>query len=919
MNAPKMSSNRTAISNYLGIATIPDLRPGTYKLTETIKDGWATQRSPRSVEINPGEQSHQELINTPNSIKICTNSYLENKTFPDIIYQITPASGSLGTIQTSPTDSLGCTGYTDLPSGKCKVDLKPRLGCKLVKSIPPVEFYSGQEISLTVTVAKTGALRILKKDSEGLPIKGITFSISGSDPNITSPTVPTDDAGTIIVSDLLPGEYTITEIIPENLKGKWRPQTEISQRVTLGPAGIATVQFINEQLLTLRITKSDDNTKRGLPGWMFTIEGPEGVKRVGPTNSQGIIDVNVIPGKYIVTEEVSQDTQPGWVCTTQNPLPVQISSKLLNEAKFSNKVNRLIITKFNDKNMNGKLDDFEDGLTGWDFTLKGPNSLAITPEPTNVSGTTILESLTPGEYIVTEIPQSGWTNTTPSNRSVSIKAGEKQEVAFGNIKSNSIEIRKFNDTNRNGLVDTDEGGLSGWVFTIRGSNGYLATTKPTNADGIATVEGLLPGNYTVTENLLEGWLSTTPSAMSVSLGFGNRQRLTFGNYYCSKCHRITDSPKIESNSNPELVVIKKVSNISAEKIDKDNGYVVNYNITLCPSRGLSNIAAIPTDIVIAVDNSPSMNASKRSAIAGVQKLVEDIRAHDKLNVTRVGLVSWSDKNNSRIEVPLTNNYDRIIATASSIRFAEGDLTNFKIGLNTSLDAFKKAGTIVGRDKKIVIITDVNEDAYQKSVNVMDAGYSDYAIFAVVVGDNNETEPSKMLDALSRGHNGYVVSVNDLSGLGGILTRMATAGSRIKNVHLVEVLPNYLVLLNSTTKDDKGQVRLNGDSRDWATTTIDWDIGDLSDCWTTDFQAVFCWKLPADVNQPRQISFANYTDEKGVGKTIELPQHEINIVSAMSQKSQEVPANMEEKQQPGFEALFAAIGLYIAGFLCRRRC
>ena len=358
--------------------------------------------------------------------------------------------GRSGTIQTSPTDSLGCTGYTDLPSGKCKVDLKPRLGCKLVKSIPPVEFYSGQEISLTVTVAKTGALRILKKDSEGQPIKGITFSISGSDPNITSPTVPTDDAGTITVSDLLPGEYTITEIIPENLKGKWRPQTEISQRVTLGSAGIATVQFINEQLLTLRITKSDDNTKRGLPGWMFTIEGPEGVKRVGPTNSLGIIDVNVIPGKYIVSEEVSQDTQPGWVCTTQNPLPVQISSKLLNEAKFSNKVNRLIITKFNDKNMNGKLDDFEDGLTGWNFTLKGPNSLAITPEPTNVSGTTILESLTPGEYILTEVPQSGWTNTTPSNRSVSIKAGEKQEVAFGNIKSNSIEIRKFNDTNRNG-------------------------------------------------------------------------------------------------------------------------------------------------------------------------------------------------------------------------------------------------------------------------------------------------------------------------------------------------------------------------------------------------------------------------------------------------------------------------------------
>ena len=915
LDAPKMSINRTAISNDQGIAILPDLRPGTYKITETVKDGWATKRSPRSVAINPGEQSIQEFENTPNSIKICTISYLENKTFPGISFMITPERGSLGTVQTQPTDNSGCTKYTALPSCRCKIDLKPQGGCKLVKPIPFVYLSNGGEESLSVTVAKTGTLRILKKDSEGQPIKGITFSISGPDPNLTSPTVPTDDAGTITISDLLPGEYIINEIIPENLRGKWRPNTEISQKIMLEPAGIATVQFINEQLLTLRITKYDEYTKKGLPGWMFTIDGPEGVKRVGPTNSQGMIAADVIPGKYIVTEEISQTSHPGWVCTSQNPQHVEISSKLPNEVKFGNRVNRIIITKFDDRNLNGKFDNFEEGLMGWNFTIKGPNGQTRTTPPTNTSGMTVLEGLIPGDYIVSEVVENNWINTTPSNRFVPMKAGVEQEITFGNVKSNIIEIFKFNDTNRNGKADKGESGLSGWIFTIKGTNGYLASTEPTNADGIAIVEGVLPGNYTLTENPLEGWLSTTPSAMSVSLGFGDRRSLNFGNYYCLRCHRITDSPKNDSNSNSELMVIKEVSNISADKIDKDNGYVVNYNITLCPSRGLSNIADIPTDIVIAVDNSPSISLLNRSALAGVKNLVEAIRKHDKLNGTRIGLVSWSDKNNSRIEVPLTNSYDSIITNASSIKFAEGKHTNYQNGLDTALEAFNKAGMASGRDKKIVIITDANNNSYQKPVNMV---YSGYAIFAVVVGDA-DPEPFKMLEALTKDHKGYVVSLNNLSGLGGILTKMATAGPRIKDVHLVEVLPNYLVLLNSTATDDKGKVQLNDDGADWTTTTIEWDIGDLSECWSTDFQGSFCWKLPADVNQPKRASFVNYTDEKGVSKTLELPGYEINIVPAISQKTQEVGANAEEKKQPGFEAIFAAIGLFVTGYLCRRRC
>jgi len=306
------------------------------------------------------------------------------------------------------------------------------------------------------------------------------------------------------------------------------------------------------------------------------------------------------------------------------------------------------------------------------------------------------------------------------------------------------------------------------------------------------------------------------------------------------------------------------------------------------------------------------------AIDGVQKLAGDIAANDKDGVTRIGLVSWSDANNSRVEVPLMDNYTEVIGRGSQIKFAEGNYTNYRIGLDTTLKAFEDAGIVGGREKKIVFITDASDSGYIKPANIRDARLSGYSIFAIVVGDGKETNATRMLDVLTKEHNGYVIPLRDLSELEIALVKTATAGARMTNVHLVEVLPNYLVLLNSTATDDRGKVRLNGDSKDWTTTTVTWDIGDLSGCWSTDFQAVFCWKLPADVNQPRLASYVNYTDEKGMGKTLMLPEHEINIVQTLGQTTLPVASKATEEKAPDFKALFAAIGISLAGYLYRRR-
>jgi hypothetical protein len=360
-------------------------------------------------------------------------------------------------------------------------------------------------------------------------------------------------------------------------------------------------------------------------------------------------------------------------------------------------------------------------------------------------------------------------------------------------------------------------------------------------------------------------------------------------------------------------VIKDVSNISLESIYK-SGYPVNYKIQLCPSRGIEQIGAVPTDIVIAVDNSRSLSNLNKSAILGVQTLVDGIVKNDERNVTRLGLVSWSDKGFSKTHVPLTDDYNSVASAARNIVFPEGNHTDYQEAINSSLRAFQGKESDAGRTRKIVIITDASDSGYIAPSMIPGR---DYIFYAIVVGNNSGIEPYRMLDNITRDHQGYIRSINNMSELQDALIQMATAGSKIKNVHLVETLPNYLILNNGTAEDDSGKIQLNRDSKEWTTTTISWDVGDLSGCWNTTFQAFFCWKLPADVNQPKLTSYVNYTNDEGADKTILLPEYEINIVPFSGQESQGQPLT-EAKKQPGFEALLAAMVLSIAGYLCRRK-
>lgn len=100
----------------------------------------------------------------------------------------------------------------------------------------------------------------------------------------------------------------------------------------------------------------------------------------------------------------------------------------------------MCITKFFDKNRNGVQDSSELGLSGWKFkaTDQAGGNVVISP-PTNSAGKTCFTVLAPATYTISELTQSGWTQTT-TNPVVPVNpGGPVVNLLFGNWSGRNPE------------------------------------------------------------------------------------------------------------------------------------------------------------------------------------------------------------------------------------------------------------------------------------------------------------------------------------------------------------------------------------------------------------------------------------------------------------------------------------------------
>jgi hypothetical protein len=928
-------------TNENGVLFIPDLEVGTYIVEEIPQTAWYGKGPTRkSVKIVQDKTTPIEFANIRGgNLKIINFADLNNNRVMD------------GSDYSVERWSFKITGdgfnqnVTTEADGTVSISLKP--GQYTVTESPRDCWTSTNPVSLPVTIrpeettpalfgnlpgAELNAVVYEDKNGNGVHdlgegISGFTLTFSG--PQGQKQVLSKSDGSAGIAG--IPGNYSVAAKSPAG----WKLTPEAAQTVSMNPCDKKTVYFGVElvggtikidKFLDTNKNKVQDQGEKGLQDWKFEIVNI-GTYTTGP---DGVVVVKVKPGSYTIKEI----KKAGWVPTTLDSYTKSIASGESWNALFGNFPHQsLLIFNFEDKNKNGKHDAAEQGLKNWAVTVTDPmgNRRQLT---TNATGIATMDLMPETDYIVTASSVGLWINTTPIQvrRNTGSDAGTIR-VEFGQYLPPlpTIRILTFNDTGNIGIKDPGENGLPGWMFKITGPIGSQNFTIGNNS--WYNYSTTLPGSYVIEEVIQNGWVNSTATHIIANIKRGGAdQILYFGNYKpiptvviqtpskgtipgtrpCIGCEK---EPKPMVTRNQDLSVIKSIEPqvLDVGEINRDCGNVIKYNITLCPEKKM-----VPTDLVVLVDTSGSFwelsGQARYDIIDGIIGFAASERTVGSRNL-RTGLVTFDEI--GKTLVPITDDLNSLIEGANNISFNSENKTIFSVGMDAAMKAFGGAAQSVGSEKVIVLITDAKGGQKSSLSNLL---RPEYRVHAVVVRGHEEKPIMDMLVNLTASHQGMVTEVNgsaQITDTLNIASQIATRG-RLSGVKFVDTLPSYLRLDNNSLSKN-ASVRLNHDGNSWSTTTITWGVGDLDICKSITFDAVFCWKLPADVNQvagaPLPVSEVTYTNiTNGIGK-LAIPEGEIRIGSEA--KPTPVPETAT-KQQPGFEAWFAAMGLLAAIYQRMRR-
>ena len=164
---------------------------------------------------------------------------------------------------------------------------------------------------------------------------------------------------------------------------------------------------------------------------------------------------------------------------------------------------------YEDVNGNGRRDVGEPRVQNLTFRLDG---VAADSTSTDSHGVYLFDSLSLGQYRISESVPSGWILTSPISNvdSISLDSLTKSVGGqnFGNFRLGRIQGLVFNDVNQNGLKDNGEAGIPSWSVRLSGPTSAVVTTD-SNGEFMFTNIGV--GSYTVSESLQLGWVQILPS------------------------------------------------------------------------------------------------------------------------------------------------------------------------------------------------------------------------------------------------------------------------------------------------------------------------------------------------------------------------------------------------------------------------
>jgi serine-aspartate repeat-containing protein C/D/E len=369
--------------------------------------------------------------------------------------------------------------------------------------------------------------------------------------DVNEPSTLTNAQGNYVFANLPPGTYQVREVQQPNFRQTTPNPAPIT--ITSG-TNAGNINFGNNfNAGTIAGTKFNDINSNGrqdpgeqpLANWQIYLDLNRNNRLDGGepstiTNLQGNYAFVNIPADTYLVREVQQ---PGFRQTTPDPGPINVTSNAaIGNVNFGNVffVGSISGLKYNDLNANSVRDATDPPLVNWQIYLDLNANNRLDPgEPntiTNPQGNYTFGNVSPGRYLVREVQQPGWIQTTPNPGAIDITGNTNAVgVNFGNnFPTGSISGFKFNDLNSNGVNEPTEPRVANWpIYIDTNNNNVRDPNEPstlTNAQGNFSFINLSPGIYSVREVPQPGFRQTTPNPTPIAVGNGtNATNLSFGN------------------------------------------------------------------------------------------------------------------------------------------------------------------------------------------------------------------------------------------------------------------------------------------------------------------------------------------------------------------------------------------------------
>ena len=543
-----------------------NLEPGTYIVTETrAPQGYVLDAVSQTAVVTSAKMTTVTFENRPLSgIQIIKKNSETGGVVAGAEFKITKSNGE--TVGTYTTDSSGTAIAESLIPGIYHITETKAPQYYVLNSTPQtVEVKSGKLALVEFLNIPYGSLVISKTDKQtGAGLEGAIFEVKKVSGELIGRFITGAD-GIVIVQNLVPGTYLVTEIqAPAGYEIDTPPQTiqvgagSGTGSVSFGtgyPEGSASMSFVsNNPLGTLEVIKLDKvDRRKALQGATFELRKADGTYvDTQITDISGKVFFGKLPsGNYVITETVAPkgyeiDTvSKNITITAGNPASVTF---------YNNPYSSIEIIKTDA--ITHKV------LSGAVFEVTRADGSKIGTYRTDSAGKIIVPNLEEDVYIISEtVPPDGYI-LSEIPKTVVVTSGKMTQVEFTNKPLSGIQVIKL-DAQTNAP-------LTGATFLIERDNGERIGTYRTDRTGKIIVPDLKEGTYIISETIApDGYiLDEAPKTVIVKSG-----KLTVVEFYNKPLAGLRIIKLDSFTHNPIEGVEFQINKINGEKVENDfRGY-----------------------------------------------------------------------------------------------------------------------------------------------------------------------------------------------------------------------------------------------------------------------------------------------------------------------------------------------------------